>query len=135
MQSYYNSSGKQVGSDVNKGATEVKQKVIVNDEDIMVEEIQPELITIDNNTEAKADGKENSYAGQNWRNIKEGVPIRHVSYPHAPSRREAERPFIRFTKILKNLHINIPFTKALQHMPTYARFMKELLTKKRKFPE
>ncbi|XP_068498132.1 uncharacterized protein [Phaseolus vulgaris] len=35
--------------------------------------------------------------------------------------------------ILKRLQINIPFTKALEQMPTYAKFMKELLTKKRKF--
>jgi len=56
-----------------------------------------------------------------------------VPYPHAPSKREAERQFIRFTEILKNLQINIPFTEALQQMPTYARFLKEMLTKKRKF--
>jgi len=35
--------------------------------------------------------------------------------------------------ILKRLQINIPFTEALKQMPTYAKFMKELLTKKRKF--
>ncbi|XP_068461720.1 uncharacterized protein [Phaseolus vulgaris] len=35
--------------------------------------------------------------------------------------------------ILKRLQINIPFTEALEQMPTYAKFMKELLTKKRKF--
>ena len=61
--------------------------------------------------------------------------MKHVPYPHAPSRREVERQFIRFTEILKNLQINIPFTEAMQQMPTYARFLKELLTKKRKFPE
>ena len=37
--------------------------------------------------------------------------------------------------IFKRLQINIPFTEALEHMPTYAKFMKELLTKKRKFNE
>jgi len=58
-----------------------------------------------------------------------------VPYPHAPSRKEVERQFIRFTKILKNLQINIPFIGALQQIPTYARFMKELLTKERKFPK
>jgi len=58
-----------------------------------------------------------------------------VSYPHAPSKREAERQFIRFTEIMKNLQINIPFTEALQQMSIYARFLKEMLTKKRKFPE
>jgi len=35
--------------------------------------------------------------------------------------------------ILKRLQINIAFTEALKQMPTYAKFMKELLTKKRKF--
>jgi len=35
--------------------------------------------------------------------------------------------------ILKRLKISIPFTKALEQMSTYAKFMKELLTKKRKF--
>jgi len=34
--------------------------------------------------------------------------------------------------ILKRLQINIPFTEALKQMPTYAKFMKELLTRKRK---
>jgi len=52
---------------------------------------------------------------------------------NAPSRKEVERQFIRFTKILKSLQINIHFTEALQQMPTYSRFVKELLTKKRKF--
>jgi len=61
--------------------------------------------------------------------------LKHVSYPHAPSKREAERQFIIFTEILKNLHINIPFIEALQQMPTYAHFLKEMLTKKRKFPK
>ena len=58
-----------------------------------------------------------------------------MPYPRAPSKREAERQFIRFTEILKNLQINIPFTEALQQMPIYACFLKEMLTKKRKFPE
>ena len=35
--------------------------------------------------------------------------------------------------ILKRLQINIPFTEALKQMPTYAKFVKELLTKKIKF--
>ena len=34
-------------------------------------------------------------------------------------------------EVLKKLHINIPFAEALEQMPTYAKFMKELLTHKR----
>ncbi|XP_017412972.1 uncharacterized protein LOC108324542 [Vigna angularis] len=38
-------------------------------------------------------------------------------------------------EIFKKLKINIPFSKALQQMPSYAKFFKELLTKKRKYIE
>jgi len=62
-------------------------------------------------------------------------PVRDISYPHAPSRKDKDRQFSRFMDILKRLQINIPFTEALEQMPTYVRFMKELLTKKRKIPD
>jgi len=38
-------------------------------------------------------------------------------------------------EVVKKLQINIPFTEALEQMSIYAKFMKELLTKKRKFPK
>jgi len=67
-------------------------------EDRVEEKIHPVVITTaDIDTEVKADGKKNSDEGQNWRKVKEGVPIKHVPYPHAPSRREVECQFIRFT--------------------------------------
>ena len=37
-----------------------------------------------------------------------------------------------FLDIFKKLQINIPFTKALEQMSTYAKYMKEFLTKKRR---
>ena len=61
--------------------------------------------------------------------------VRDIPYPHAPSRKDKDRQFSRFMDILKRLQINIPFTEALEQMLTYARFMKELLTKKRKIPD
>ncbi|XP_017441065.2 uncharacterized protein LOC108346497 [Vigna angularis] len=38
-------------------------------------------------------------------------------------------------EIFKKLEINIPFSEALQQMPSYAKFFKERLTKKRKYIE
>ena len=63
------------------------------------------------------------------------VPLKEIPYPHVPSRKDAERQFKRFIEVIKRLQINIPFTEALEQMPIYAKFMKELLTRKRKFPE
>ena len=38
-------------------------------------------------------------------------------------------------KLLKSLHINIPFTVVLNEMPAYAKYLKEVLAKKRFIPE
>ena len=37
--------------------------------------------------------------------------------------------------MLKKLHVNIPFIDALSPMPMYAKFLKEILSKKRKIDE
>ncbi|XP_073225622.1 uncharacterized protein [Cicer arietinum] len=37
-----------------------------------------------------------------------------------------------FLDVFKKLHINIPFAEALEQMPTYAKFMKDIMSKKRK---
>ena len=43
-----------------------------------------------------------------------------------------EKQFGRFVDIFKKLHINIPFVEALEQMPGYVNFMKDVLLKKRK---
>jgi len=40
--------------------------------------------------------------------------------------------FGKLLEVLKKLHINIPFTHALSQMPSYAKFLKEILSNKRK---
>ncbi|XP_020211689.1 uncharacterized protein LOC109796425 [Cajanus cajan] len=69
------------------------------------------------------------------RSIVKVPPTKSLPYPHAPSRRDKERQYARFLEIFKTLQINILFSEALEQMPTYAKFMKELLTKKRKYFE
>ena len=43
--------------------------------------------------------------------------------------------FAKFLNMYKKLEINIPFAEALTKMPHYAKFMKDILNKKRKFDE
>ena len=43
--------------------------------------------------------------------------------------------FGKFLDMLKKLHVNIPFLDALSQMPLYAKFLKEILSKKRKIDE
>jgi len=43
--------------------------------------------------------------------------------------------FVKFFELLKQLKINVPFVEAIAQMPKYAKFLKEILGKKRKLIE
>jgi hypothetical protein len=61
------------------------------------------------------------------------VPAHNLPYPKAKSKKDLEKHFKRFLDIFKKLEINIPFAEALDQMPTYAKFMKEILSKKHRY--
>ncbi|XP_057734328.1 uncharacterized protein LOC130949695 [Arachis stenosperma] len=46
-------------------------------------------------------------------------------------KRGEDNQFSRFLEIFKKLQINIPFAEAIEQMPLYTKFLKELMTKKR----
>ncbi|QHO06577.1 Retrotransposon gag protein [Arachis hypogaea] len=54
-----------------------------------------------------------------------------LSYPQRLQKASKDKQFSRFLEVFKKLQINIPFAEALEQMPLYAKFMKELLTNKR----
>ena len=43
--------------------------------------------------------------------------------------------FSKFLNMLKKIEVNIHFVEALDQMPRYAKFMKNILSKKRKLDE
>ncbi|XP_058775338.1 uncharacterized protein LOC131649601 [Vicia villosa] len=61
------------------------------------------------------------------------IPNQNLPYPHALSTKENARCYARFMDIFKQLHINIPFAEALEQMPKYAKFMKNILIKKKRY--
>ena len=66
---------------------------------------------------------------------KKDVPYagKEAPYPLVPSKKDKERHFACFLDIFKKLEITIPFGEALQQMPLYSKFLKDLLTKKGKY--
>ena len=56
-------------------------------------------------------------------------------YPHRIVERKLNDKFTQFVNLMKVLHINVPFLEAMSQMPTYAKFLKEVLTNKRKVPD
>ncbi|XP_073138979.1 uncharacterized protein [Henckelia pumila] len=56
-------------------------------------------------------------------------------FPAALKKAKLDSQFAKFLKVFKKLNINIPFADALMQMPSYAKFLKEILSNKRKLEE
>ncbi|XP_061362870.1 uncharacterized protein LOC133306554 [Gastrolobium bilobum] len=62
-------------------------------------------------------------------------PYAKVPYPQRLKQEIQKQHYARFLDIFKKLQINIPFAEALENMPHYAKFIKDLLSKKRKLKD
>ncbi|XP_057740272.1 uncharacterized protein LOC130957433 [Arachis stenosperma] len=58
-----------------------------------------------------------------------------IPYPQRLQRENKEKQYSKFLEIFKTLYINISFIKALEQMSLYAKFMKDLLSKKKSLKE
>ena len=59
-------------------------------------------------------------------------PIAPIPYPQRLKKHKLDKQFTKFMEVFKKLHINIPFADALEQMPSYVKFMKDILSQKRR---
>ncbi|XP_062103645.1 uncharacterized protein LOC133814737 [Humulus lupulus] len=55
-----------------------------------------------------------------------------IPYPQRLRKHNLDKQFAKFLEVLKKIHINISFAEALEQMPNYVKFMKEIMSYKRK---
>ena len=55
-----------------------------------------------------------------------------IPFPQRLTKQEHVQKFIRFLETFTDLHINIPLVKAIAQMPKYVKFLKELISCKKK---
>ena len=55
-----------------------------------------------------------------------------VPYPQWLRQNKLDKQFTKFVEVFKKLHINIPFADALEQMPSYVKFMKDILSRKKR---
>jgi hypothetical protein len=72
--------------------------------------------------------------------VKENVrryvpPHRFIPYPQRLANMKLDKQYVRFVELLKKLNVNIPFTDVITQMPTYAKFLKDILSNRRKLDE
>ena len=58
-----------------------------------------------------------------------------VPFPQRLQKSRIEEQFARFLKTFQKLEISMPFTEVVTQMPLYAKFLKDILSKKRKIVE
>ncbi|XP_063946058.1 uncharacterized protein LOC135151506 [Daucus carota subsp. sativus] len=56
-------------------------------------------------------------------------------FPKRLQKHKLDKQFAKFLEVFKKLQINIPFVEALEQMPSYAKFMKGILSRKLKLEE
>ncbi|XP_009590875.1 uncharacterized protein [Nicotiana tomentosiformis] len=58
-----------------------------------------------------------------------------LPFPQKQRREKLDKEFGRFLDVLKNVHVNLPFTEVLSQMPAYAKFLKEIFFNRQKVEE
>ena len=58
-----------------------------------------------------------------------------VPFPQRLQKARRKEQFSKFLEIFKKIEINIPFVEAINQMSNYAKFLKEILSKKKKIAE
>src|SRR5256886_11866894 len=58
-----------------------------------------------------------------------------LPYPNRLKRVHDEKQYSKFLDIFRSLHINVPFADMLEQMPKYAKFLKDILSNKRKLKD
>ena len=81
----------------------------------------------------KEEALEKKKEGVDRKDIKGSGPA--VPFPQRLQKSKIEEQFARFLKTFQKLEISMPFTEVVTQMPLYAKFLKDMLSKKRKIVE
>ena len=124
-------SGKEVSSSSRK---EKKEKTDVEEEATgREEEKNMSEKTIDAEKKKLTEQPEKSYGLKQKEKVQAYIPA--VPFPQRFQKAKREEQFSKFLEIFKKIEINIPFVEAINQMPNYAKFLKEILSKKKKIAE
>ncbi|PPS14942.1 hypothetical protein GOBAR_AA05631 [Gossypium barbadense] len=112
-------------SNTESNPNEQLNAISIQDEEGLVAKPRPEPVVSEGKNEA----------GQNEQKSVSTEYKPRVPYPNATSKDRLDEQFGKFLKLLKKLHINLPFIEALSQIPNAVKILKELLANKLKLDE
>ena len=99
----------------------------------VIEKVENEKV-IQPNQNDHAD-KEQPREKQSAGNTTEARDSPPIPYPQRLKKHKLDKQFTKFMEVVKKQHINIPFSNALEQMPSYVKFMKDILSQKRRLAD
>ena len=100
---------------------------------LIIEEVEIEkVIQPSQNDDADKEQPNEKQSAENTTKARANLPI---PYPQRLKKHKLDKQFTKFMEVFKNLHINIPFADALEQMPSYVKFMKDILSQKRRLAD
>ncbi|XP_057432651.1 uncharacterized protein LOC130725440 [Lotus japonicus] len=94
--------------------------------EVPVEKVVDEKVRVEKNKEKELKIREGE---------KSEVKENKVPFPKALMKKNLEKQFAKFVAMFRKLHVELPFSEVLEKMPQYSKFMKEILSKKRRLSE
>ena len=99
----------------------------------VIEEVENEkVIQPGKNDDADREQPQEKQSTGNTTEARDNPPI---PYPQRLKKHKLDKQFTKFMEVFKKLHINIPFADALEQMPSYVKFMKDILSQKRRLAD
>ncbi|XP_009603550.1 uncharacterized protein [Nicotiana tomentosiformis] len=102
----------------------------------LVVKARPEVVNKQTETlEEKKSEEQKCQISGILKEIEESRHMPALPFPQKMKREKLDKCSERFLEMLKQLYVNIPFTNVLTHMLAYAKFLKEIMSSKRKLEE
>ena len=109
----------------------------IQEQSLMTKEVETEkFIQPGQNDDADREQPQEKQSVGNTTEAKDNPqPRAPISYPQRLKKHKLDKQFTKFMAVFKKLHINIPFADALEQMPSYVKFMKDILSQKRRLAD
>ncbi|KAK8694694.1 hypothetical protein V6N13_072241 [Hibiscus sabdariffa] len=114
------------GDENTEASPVIRQEESEVQEEAQEEEGREEVLTTNPTRGQTADTAAKPVATQETEEVRPPPP-----FPQRLKKHKEDNQFKRFVDMLDQLHINVPFLEAIDQMPTYAKFLKDIITKKR----
>ena len=112
-----------------------KEKIEQEDEEETGRENRKNNLELTAETENKVhtEQQEKNYEQKQKEKVQAYTPA--IPFPQRLQKAKKEEQFSKFLEMFKKIEINIPFADATTQMPNYAKFLKDILSKKKKIAE